>query len=67
MSRDTLSISTKTLTPGEYHIRIIPKTREGIIPPESSISETVVYISGDTGSSLSRELRVIPDKTVYNL
>jgi uncharacterized protein YfaS (alpha-2-macroglobulin family) len=67
VSRDTLSISTKTLTPGEYHIRIIPKTREGIIPPESSISETVVYISGDTGSSLSRELRVIPDKTVYNL
>jgi uncharacterized protein YfaS (alpha-2-macroglobulin family) len=67
LSRDTLQIPANTLSPGEYHIRIIPKTKEGIVPPDSSISETVVYVSGNTWSSLSQNVRVIPDKTVYKL
>lgn len=51
---------------GEYHIRVLPLVSSGE-PPESSISDTIFYISGDLSSLRDNTLRVIPEKTIYKL
>lgn len=61
---DTLTLSTVGLAPGEYHIRIIPITAADQSAPDTSISDTLIYIVGDFIDQNS-SLRVIPEKTVY--
>ncbi len=47
-------------------MKIRPKA-EGITePPESSVSDTLLYIAGDFDSK-DTQLRVIPEKTVYRI
>ena len=48
----------------EYHIRIIPVS-ENTSVPESSISDTIFYISGDYATMKSSTLRVVPERTIY--
>ncbi len=64
LTSDTLAINTTGLVPGEYHVRIVPMTEVGVEPPDTSISDTIVYITGDFVDRNS-SLRVIPEKTIY--
>ncbi len=60
-----LTLATKWYTPWEYILQISPITPSDIMPPIESISETLIYI---TGNFVSRDasLRVIPERTVYH-
>lgn len=64
INENQISIDTKSLTPGEYFLRIIPIAKNGTKVPKDSIQETLIYI---TGQFVSRDnlLRVIPAKTIY--
>lgn len=48
---------------GEYHMKVIP-----IAPdvPESTITESIFYIGGETTMNRDMNLRVIPERTVYH-
>jgi len=52
------------LKAGEYHMKISPIVTSGEAP-ESSISDTLFYISGNSSSLQTNTLRVIPERTVY--
>lgn len=61
-----INLETRWLAAWEYHVKIRPKA-EGITePPESSVSDTLLYIAGDFDSK-DTQLRVIPEKTVYRI
>lgn len=64
IEQSKLSIDSKWFQPGEYFLRVIPITKNPDELPKESISETLVYITGDF---ISRDnlLRVIPEKTIY--
>lgn len=64
INENQVSIDSKWFTPGEYFLRVIPITKKDIEIPKESISETLIYITGDF---VSRDnlLRVIPEKTIY--
>jgi uncharacterized protein YfaS (alpha-2-macroglobulin family) len=61
----TLYIPTTGYTPGEYTLHIEPITTDGISPPETAISESLLYIMGNFVSRDS-QLRVIPERTIYH-
>jgi len=61
-----LQIDTRDLTPGEYHLRVMPIVPDGALPPDTSLSDTILYIAGGPNQT-SGEVRVIPEKTVYQL
>ena len=48
----------------EYHLRIIPVT-VWEDPPESSISDTIFYVSWDFSTLRDSTLRVVPERTIY--
>jgi uncharacterized protein YfaS (alpha-2-macroglobulin family) len=50
----------------EYHLRIIPVSTSADIP-ESSVSDTIFYISWDLSSMKDSALRVIPERTIYKM
>ena len=60
-----LTLETKGFNAGEYYLRILPESKEGIDIPKEAINETLVYL---TGNFVSRDnlLRVIPEKTIYH-
>jgi alpha-2-macroglobulin len=60
-----LNIVTLGYTPWEYILRISPITPTDILPPTESISETLIYLTGDY-TSRDSTLRVIPERTVYH-
>jgi uncharacterized protein YfaS (alpha-2-macroglobulin family) len=60
----TLDIPTRDYTPGEYTLKIEPITTGDINPPETAISESLIYIMGNFVSRDS-QLRVIPEHTIY--
>jgi uncharacterized protein YfaS (alpha-2-macroglobulin family) len=60
-----ISLKLSGAKPGEYRMRVSPMTVGGATPPESSVSESIFYISGPVMSLGSNTLRVIPEKTVY--
>ncbi len=60
-----LNIPTLGYTPGEYTLRIEPITAKGITPPETAISESLIYIMGNFVGRDS-QLRVIPERTIYH-
>ena len=62
---DTIDFSIKTTNykPGEYHMRVLPVLAGD--PPESSISDTLFYVSGDISAVKDSKLRVITDKSIY--
>lgn len=60
-----LDIATLGYTPWEYILRISPITPTDILPPTESISETLIYLTGDYASRDST-LRVIPERTIYH-
>ncbi|NRH21094.1 hypothetical protein HOO68_03555 [Candidatus Gracilibacteria bacterium] len=64
IEQNKISIDTKGFESGEYFLRIIPITKNPSEIPKESISESLVYITGDF---ISRDnlLRVIPEKTIY--
>lgn len=64
LSWTNLTLSTQWLSPGEYYVRIIPITDDESSLPESSISESLVYITGNFVDKNST-LKVIPEKTIY--
>jgi alpha-2-macroglobulin len=60
-----LRVSTKWLSPGEYHLRVSPIVDGHGTPPETSRADTLFYIAGDFVDANST-LRVIPEKTIYH-
>jgi len=66
LSTSKFNLQTKWLLPWEYHVRLIPITQKDIIPPDSSISDTLLYIA-DNSAKVSETVRVIPEKTVYHM
>ncbi|MBC7503547.1 hypothetical protein H7169_01120 [Candidatus Gracilibacteria bacterium] len=62
--KSTIDLDTRGLKPGEYFLRILPITPEGLSAPNESIHETLIYMTGDFVSR-DTQLRVIPEKTVY--
>lgn len=48
--------------PGEYHMKVFPVASDA---PESSTSEALFYIGGETTTNRDMNLRVIPERTVY--
>lgn len=61
-----ISLDTRGMSPGEYHLQIVPKSESKEAPPETSISDTLLYITGDFVNK-DTQLRVIPEKTVYRI
>lgn len=61
-----LTLDTKWLKSGEYHIRIKPLTQNDALIPEYAITENVLYIVGDF-TTKSHNIQVIPEKTIYHL
>lgn len=66
LSGKDLTIDTRGIHPGEYHLRVFPISESKDPLPESSISDALLYIAGDFVNGDS-QLRVIPEKTVYRL
>ncbi len=66
LSTEKFTLQTKWLPPWEYHVRLIPITQNDIVPPDSSISDALVYVA-DTRAKISETVRVIPEKTVYHM
>ena len=64
ISQKEISLQMPGINPGEYHLRILPIVTSGE-PPETSISDSVFYISGDFSTLRDSMLRVIPEKTIY--
>jgi uncharacterized protein YfaS (alpha-2-macroglobulin family) len=61
-----LTIDTKWLKSGEYHIRIKPITTNEEFLPEYAITENVIYIVWDF-TTKSNNIQVIPEKTIYTI
>ncbi len=59
-----LSIDTRSLSAWEYFLRLIPVTKAWVEAPRASVSETLIYLTGDF-TSKDNLLRVIPEKTIY--
>jgi uncharacterized protein YfaS (alpha-2-macroglobulin family) len=66
MENMTLSLDTKNLSPWEYHLKVYPKSETPDTIPETSISDTLLYIAWNYTNGES-QLRVIPEKTVYHM
>ena len=65
VDRPDLRVKLASYIPGEYHIQTEPIVDSGtIIPPELS-TDLVWYIAGDTSKTRTKNLLVVPEKTVY--
>lgn len=65
IKENTINIDTHGYTPGEYLLRISPVVDNGTQLPPSSITENIVYITGDFQNKSSK-LTIVPEKTVYH-
>jgi hypothetical protein len=61
----TLQIPSTSYTPGEYTLHIEPIRADDITVPDTAMSDSLLYITGNFVSRDS-QLRVIPERTVYH-